>query len=393
MNGHEIAILHDQFEQLGGAERVAIEMARMFDAPIYVATVSEDVVPDDITATEISDSRIGSWAMNRHHLVEDVWQMLAWQVADDLCDYDVLIQNKNNPMWYVPNPDQTIVKYCHSTPRSTYDLFHERADGLLKAAIELPQRVLMWPNRAYVDAWAVNSDVVQRRLDSYWDIPPEDCEVIYPPVDVERFSPRVARTQDYYLFYSRLAPNKCIDQLIEAFAGLDQRLVIGGDGGLRDELEQQAGPHENIQLVGYLDERDLVRRVAEAKALVFNAVHEDFGMVPVEAMASGTPVIGVDEGMTHHQILPGRNGLLYDRGVIEIREAVRHFEERGVDWSEEQIARFADQFGVERFRRELREFVSAASRGTPVRPDLDIPDDNPEPSTPTESIAADGGEF
>jgi glycosyltransferase involved in cell wall biosynthesis len=116
----------------------------------------------------------------------------------------------------------------------------------------------------------------------------------------------------------------------------------------------------NVDVRGYVEEAEKRRLLRDAKALVFLAENEDFGMVPVEAMAAGTPVIGVEEGFTAEQIRDGVNGYFTDRKPSEVQAAIWWFEDEGVEWSGAQLHAFAQQFGRKRFDWEMRAAVDAA---------------------------------
>lgn len=384
-----IAILHDRWTEMGGAEHVAVEMARLYDAPIYVGVKDESEVPEDVEVREAFDRRFEQAAMRRHYLIRDACQMLAWQHVDALHDYDTLIVNKNNPGWFIPKDDQTIVKYCHTTPRQPYDLFHEHGDHYLSRLVKTPMRVLYRPNITYPDAWACNSDLVQHRVQKYWGISTDETDVIYPPVDVESYGPEYGTgSGEYYVTLSRLVGHKRMGEIVAAFTDLgdDYQLKVAGDGPKRAELEAAAGA--NVDVLGYVSEEEKRRLLADAKGFVFNAENEDFGLVPVEAMASGTPVIGVEDGFTQHQILDGKNGYTYPRG--KLREAIPYFDRQPVDWSPSRIAEFADRFGTRRFQRNLHQLVSDAQAKTSVEPEWAV-DERAADADHGEVALADGG--
>lgn len=351
----DIAIAHDQITTMGGAERVAVELARTFDAPIYAMAVDGRIIPDDVEIKNVS-SKLGTLAMRSHYLVQDAYQMLAWQHVPGLYEHDIIIQNKTDPMWFVPKDDQTIVRYLHSTPRGLYDQFHRRGDSLLSRVVKMPQRALFNPNVGQCDAWACNSDVVARRADLYWGI--ENVNVIYPPVSVDEFSRGDAPTDDYYVVVSRLHGHKRVADAVEAANAAGLRLKVAGDGPQHDHLESLAG--DTVDILGYVDEHEKRQLLSGAKAFLMPAENEDFGMTPIEAMAAGTPVIGVREGFTRHQIQDGQNGLLYDGGARGLETALYRFEETGVTWDGDRIEAFADRFGKERFREAMQALVADA---------------------------------
>jgi len=196
-------------------------------------------------------------------------------------------------------------------------------------------------------------------------VPAERVTVVYPPVDVDQYSQR--ERADYYLAYSRLIPEKRMGRIVRAFDGLDERLVVGGAGEERDRLERIAP--DNVEFVGYMPEDEKLRRLGEAEALLFNAENEDFGLIPVEAFASGTPVLGVDEGYTKFQIEEGDNGYTHAPDPTSIRESVERFEADGVAWSRDRIETYAQRYSLDRFREEMCAAVDRAAADARVNTD------------------------
>jgi len=129
--------------------------------------------------------------------------------------------------------------------------------------------------------------------------------------------------------------------------------------------------------------------MASATAHVYAPENEDFGMVPIESMAAGTPVIGVREGFTEYQVQDGANGLLYDRGAENLADAVRRFERAGVSWAPNRIARFTTQFGIDAFREGMTDAIETARERARVVPSFETPP--PESASPA-SVSTDGGE-
>lgn len=379
-----VAIAHDQMKNRGGAERVAFELARTFDAPIFAAEVDQTIVPEDVEAREISQGRVGNRLMSSHYLLQDCYQMQRWQHVSALHEFDTIIQNKTNPWWYVPKDTQTIVRYVHSTPRGLFDQFHRHGEHWLHRLVKTPMRSLFAQTVPYADGWMCNSELVARRLERYIGV--DDAAVVYPPVDTSGYDPALAEDGGYYLTVSRLRGHKRIDEIIRAFNGLSDQfdLVVCGDGPQRDSLEQMAGA--NVDIRGYVNEKEKRRLMAGAEAFVMNAENEDFGMTPIEAFASGTPVIGVNEGYTRHQVRHGGNGVLFDRG--DLTEAVRAFYLDGVAWSPEKIAEHAQKYAASEFRAGVRDVVETAQKRAAISRD------HPEPPVAGQSAAyADGGNW
>ena len=367
MTGQDIAIAHDQFRTMGGAERVAVEMARALDCPIYTMRADPDVPPDDIDVRSLA-SRGGDWLMRRNHLVQDLYQMVAWQHVPELYEYDVVIQTKTNPYWFVFNSDsQTLIRYCHSTPRTLYDQFRRRGGSFIGDAVKTVQRMLYQQVIPYPDSWLCNSEIVQRRLECYFGVPDVDIDVVYPPVDTTRYSPSDAETQDYVFYVGRLAVNKRVPLIKQLASEIGTRVLVAGEGNYEAELVSDAP--ENLEYLGYISEHEKQRRLSEARASLMLAENEDFGITPIESFAAGTPVIGVREGYTQYQILDGRNGRLCDPTVESVAAAIDDIRRDGVEWTPDELAAFAeDWFGRERFHDQIQAAVDAATTQADIEP-------------------------
>jgi len=355
------AIAHGNYLQRGGAERVSNELARLFDAPLYYGFGDPEYLPEDVDSRQLFSGRITS-QLSRSVFSRDLYYAFAAQRIPELAEYDTLVLSKNELSWYVPEDEQTVVHYVHSTPRTPYDLFQKRGDSLATRLYSFVARTLFLPNTKYPDRFVANSELVARRLERYWRIPSDRIDVVYPPIPVDEYGPNDRK--EYYLTYSRLIPEKRIDDIVDAFANLDAELVVGGSGEERERLERQSP--SNVTFVGYMDEQEKKRRLGEARALLFNAMNEDFGMIPVEAFASGTPVLGVDEGYTKYQIRDGKNGYTHDPDAESIRSSVERFERDGVAWSEEEIQAYADRYSAEAFRDGMREAVDRAENDAKI---------------------------
>lgn len=358
-------IAHEHFLEWGGGEYVANQLAELFNAPIHTGGYQPGNLPErDVES--IVDGWIGHKLTRMGPIPRDAYYFLKWPNAD-LADYDVIIQSGNNPGWYVPTDTQTVVKYVHSTPRGSYDLYQNTEGGLLNTLYQHAIRALYSTTLPYPDVYVANSDLVARRIQRYWGIPSSDIEVVYPPVETSEYTRSDAETQDWYFTWGRLYDHKNVDIIVEAFNELDHDLYIAGTGPERDHLERLAD--DNIYFLGWLEDNEIQLRASAAKAVIFAGENEDFGLVPVEAMAAGTPVLGIDDGFTKHQILEGRNGRVFKKDTLV--DVVRRFERDGVAWSEHEITEWADEhFGFERFEREMRAVVEDAVARARVRPSL-----------------------
>lgn len=359
----DIAIAHWGEHCNGGGERVGWELARTFGEPLHVGTSEIDAAPSDVDVHELWPDGLARRAIDRGGLTRMAAYRLLWERdVGPLADAKTLITSGNEPLFYVPDGEQTWVAYVHHTGRNQTDLLGTRWGSGLRDRIGQTvmsiQRWNMASQASKPDLIVANSEPVKQRINRYWGVPMQDITVVYPPVPVEDYSRETAATEDYYLSLSRLDWHKQIGDMIRAFNGSGKRLIVAGDGSERESLERIAG--DNIEFAGYVSEQRKRELLAGATAVVNNAYAEDFGITTVEPLASGTPVIGVREGMTQFLAVDGKAGITYERG--HLRAALERFEREGVEWSPAKIERFARRFNVEAFHEGMREVVDMAER-------------------------------
>ena len=370
----DLAIAHWGEHADGGGDRLAWELARVFeDAPFYVGWQDESIEPDDINSKQLIEGRWLTWALERGGILRQLAHLLGWQIAPPLREYDVLVTSGNEPLFYVAPDDQTWIAYIHHTNRRQSDQITEARSQRFSSPrllLYYLMRVLFDHNTHRPDLFVVNSEIVKRRVVRYWGVSEDKVRVVYPPVRTHTYSPADAATEDFYLTLSRLDWHKDIDGIVRAFNQLDQRLIVAGDGPERKRLAQLAD--DNIEFVGFVDEDRKRRLLSQAKAFVFNARDEDFGIAPVEALAAGTPLLGINEGMTQFQVVEGKNGYRHTRAGTSgpsLVQTVKQFEQNGVEWTPEDIASFAERFSVSAFEEGMREAVDEAVSNADVTPE------------------------
>ncbi|TQQ83376.1 glycosyltransferase [Halonotius terrestris] len=373
----KIAIAHDHFPQIGGAERVALKLANIFDATIYTSYTDENVTVDDVPVYTLFNGSILSRLIKRRGrigtLVQKFYYQLGWSQATELAEYDIVIQSGSAPMWYVPPDDQVIVRYVHTPPRSVYSKFQDNGKSLPVSLFTLYLRAMRTHTVPYAERYVANSELVARRIRKYWGVPTDAITVVYPPVDVTGYKPSAGK--EYYVAVSRLVDHKRFKPIIKAFANLPSKeLRIVGDGPERDTLEQQAKEHENIRFEGYVSERKKQSLLSNAKASMYNALNEDFGIVPIESWAAGTPVIGVSDGFTQYQIQDGKTGILFARAktpeltAANIQDAVRRFESEGIESTPADLHQQAKKFSSERFTKRMQQVVAEVKDEAAIKP-------------------------
>ena len=361
----EVAVLHDRFPQVGGGERVAVEAARALDAPVYTTYVTPAAraeLPDDVEVipfrqgkyTGVVGSRLFAWRNEGLNPLEVLAVALdLTDAADALADYDRLLLSGPLSKGYVPSVGQEIYHYPHSPPRWLFDLYRERlaafdypvVGGLLRLYAEL-WRAFDKTRGTSVDHYVANSELVRDRIERFYG---REASVVYPPVVGEWFA---GDDEGYFVTWSRLAPEKRVPLICEAFAGLDEQLVVAGDGEQRPTVERFARENDNIDYRGHVD--DIESLVGHSRAVVYAPRAEDFGLVGAEAQVAGRPLLGVNEGYTRTQVETG-HGETFEPTVDAIRATVRAFDPAAYDHAEIQAD--ARRYERDEFQRRLRAIV------------------------------------
>ncbi len=367
-----VALVHYWLVGMRGGEKVLEALGELYpDADIYTHAYAPDKISESLRRHTIRTTFVGRLprATRAYQSYLPLMPLALEQL--DLRAYDLVISSESGPAKGVlTSPEALHVCYCHSPMRYAWDLYHDyaREAGPLKRLVmpALMHYLRLWDHAgaARVDHFVANSHHVARRIRRHYG---RDAQVVYPPVDTAAFPVGHAR-QDYYLFVGQLVPYKRADLAIEALGSLGRRLVVIGAGEQAAALRRAAGPH--VELLGWQPASVLAEHYARCKALVFPG-HEDFGMVPVEAMAAGAPVIAYGRGGALETVVDDETGILFhEQSAASLRDAVLRFEARPGGFSPEVMARHAARFGRERFSTEMRQLVDRllATRHRPGQP-------------------------
>jgi glycosyltransferase involved in cell wall biosynthesis len=351
-----IALAHEWLVRYAGSERVLEELTRAFTVERILTTVIEpDAVPEPLRAAEPSWLQQLPGSTGHHEWLLPLMP-LAWRLREPVRDVDAVVSSSHacaNAVRIASGIPH--VSYCHTPMRYAWDFASEEAR--FPRPLRPPARAAMGLFRRWDRSWAqrvtrfvANSSAVAHRIRQAYG---RDADVVFPPTRTEYFTPDAAAERRRFLFVGRLVAYKRPDLVIEAFRGLEQELVVVGDGQLRRKLMSSAPP--NVTFHQDVDDEGLRRLYRESIALVYPA-EEDFGIVMAEAQACGTPVIGLGKGGAVDIVEEGVTGwLIHEQNVEQLRRAVGLAAETSLDPAE--IAGWAQRFAAGRFREQMQRIV------------------------------------
>ena len=359
----KVAIVHDFLYTYAGAERVLEQMLQCFpQADIFSLF---DFLPSDqrdfILNKTVHTTFLQKMPMARskHRAYLPLMPMAIEQI--DVSKYDMVISSSYVvAKGVITRPDQLHVCYCHSPVRFAWDMqgqylkdagLDHGLKGAMAKLILHYIRVFDVRSSGGVDAFMTNSSFVARRVDKAYR---RSATPVFPPVDTDTYTLCTDKA-DYYVTASRLVPYKRMDVIVQAFNRMpDRRLYVIGEGPELDTIRALAGP--NVKVMGYQSGQRLREYLQHARGFVF-AAEEDFGIVPVEAQACGTPVIAYGHGGVTESVIDGITGVFFMEQTAEsIIAAVDHFER--ITFNPQVIRKNAERFSKAVFREKFMEFVN-----------------------------------
>jgi glycosyltransferase involved in cell wall biosynthesis len=393
----KVALVHDYIKEYGGAERVLEALHEIFpDAPVYTSVYMPSFLGPHRERFKGWDIRT-SFLQHipfKQKLISPFRLLSPWVFKQfDLSGFDVIVVSATGA--YFPNMIKTKsnkfsqppltkgevkagvggavhICYCHTPPRYLYgyatarDWKRQRIFAILGEIVNHFLRMVDFEVSRHVDHYIANSEEVAGRiLKSYR----KKAIVIYPPVEARNSKNQESRIknqgeEEYYLTGGRLARAKHTDIILRACSELGVALKVFGKGfaGYEEELKAQRAKRKitaessKLEFVGEVSDEEKMELMRGAKAFVFAAEDEDFGIVPVEAMAAGVPVIAYKSGGVKETVVEGETGVFFDALTAEsLKEAIRRFEK--IKFDPEACMRQAGKFSKERFGKEIRQFV------------------------------------
>lgn len=356
-----VAIVHYWFVAMRGGERVVERLLHLYPQ----AEIFTNVYDPGKMSANLAKAPIHAGFVNRMPFARRFYQyylplMPMALEGLDLSGFDLVISSESGPAkGVITRPDATHVCYCHSPMRYLWDHYHQyRAEASLPARMAMPylyHRLREWDvsSSARVDRFIANSHFIQQRIQKVWR---READVVHPPVETQLFGIS-EEVGDSYLWVGQMVPYKRPDLAVEAFTANGLPLTMVGTGSMLRKLKAMAGP--NITFVDRLDFASLRDAYARCRAFVMTA-EEDFGITPVECMASGRPVIAYGRGGARDTVVPGVTGLFFDRqDATSLVAAVEEMERFLKDFDPHAAVRHAANFSPECFDRGFARVVDA----------------------------------
>lgn len=360
----KIALVHDYIKEYGGAERVLEELHRLFpEAPIYTAFYDKD----GNAYSHFKDAKIiPSWAQNVPFFKSKLHSPLRFLTpfiwgSFDFSEYDIVITSAS---WYVTKGVKKGKKtreicYCHTPPRWLYG-YNTSIEWQKYWLIKLYGKVIGHFMRRYdynqaqkVDVFIANSEEVKARIKKFYN---RDATVIYPPVSLPKVSD--APKHDFYLVVARIVGAKGLSMAVEAARKENFKLkIVGAPAGYYTEYKSLSkAASQNVEFLGHVTDEELAVLYKEAKAFLALSKDEDFGITPVEAMLSGTPVVAYYGGGYKETVVDGKTGVFFHEYSVEsLIKAIKQLEKLNI--KPEDCRKQAEKFSKEVFDGKIKEVV------------------------------------
>lgn len=356
----KVALVHYWLVNMRGGEKVLEALCELYpQADVYTHVYTPEEISGTIRNHKVQTSFIQKLPFAKRWYQKYLPFMPFALEQLDLSGYDLVISSESGPAkGVILDPETLHICYCHTPMRYIWDRYHEyrRNAGLLTRMLMplVSHWLRMWDvasaNR--VDVFIANSNFVAQRIRKIYR---RKSVVIPPPADTSRFH-SAPQHEDFYLMVGQLVFYKRTDLAIEAFNRLGKRLVIIGTGEEEQSLRKQA--RDNIEFLSSQSDEALADYYSRCKALIFPG-KEDFGIVPIEAIASGRPVIAYGAGGALDTVIDGKTGLFFDeQSAQSLVAAIDRFEELPDDYfNQEELREFAGQFSKEKFKTRIHQLI------------------------------------
>lgn len=356
-----VALVHDWLTNFAGSERCIHALHELYpEAPVFTSVYNEKEMPEFFKKIDIKTSFIQKLPFaKKNHQIYYSLMPVAFE-SFDFSGYDIVISSSHAcSKGVITNPETLHLSYIYTPTRYLWSHFHDYKNkgkflGLKKFSMPfLSSYIRLWDRIASErpDYIACDSKFVAERIEKYYR---RKAEVIYPPVDISKYSITTNPSCDYYLMVGRLVPYKRFDLAINAFNNLGLPLKIAGTGSEYSNLKKIS--KSNIEFLGYLSDSEISKLYSNCTAFVFPG-EEDFGISPLEAQASGRPVIAYGKGGALETVKEYETGIFFrEPTVLALEETIKSFQRR--EFIPEKIRKNAVKFDISVFKKEFSDFVS-----------------------------------
>ena len=354
----KIAIVTDWMTNYGGAESVISAFHDLFpEAPIYTTMYKPEKMRELGNLKNVKTSYLNKIPGAKHQ-----WLIGLMPVAVEMMnldEFDIVLSSCHSvSKGVITKPSTLHISYCHTPMRYAWESwdfetrlqkFPRILHGMIRRQMKKIQR---WDHAAAqrVDEYIANSSYIGTKIKEHYG---RKSQVIYPPVQSKKFLPVENPTADYYFSVGRLIPYKKFDLLVETFNELGLALKIAGTGPELEKLKAMAKP--NVEILGFVEDEKLQELYAHCKGFLFPQM-EDAGIVPLEAMASGRPVIAYNKGGSLDTMIEGKTGVFFEEQTVEsLHKAVLEFERMKFDTK--FIRKHAEKFDIEIFKEKILKYL------------------------------------
>ncbi|MDO4612364.1 MAG: glycosyltransferase [Candidatus Saccharibacteria bacterium] len=366
LKGKKVAIVCDWLTNVGGAEKVLLEIHKLFPkAPIYTSKYDKKGI-DWFLDADVRTGWLQIFPSFLRRFLGPFRQI--WFSRLDLSEYDLVISVTGAEAKAVKAPNGVHVSYCHVPTQYYWQMYDDYVKnpgfGFLNPVVRFFFKALVRPLRsadfkaaARVDQFVTISEYARGMIKKYYK---REAEVVHPVVEVEDFAAGVVENpvENFYVVSSRQVTWKRLDLAVKACLKLKRKLIVIGEGPEHKNLVEMAGGCDLVEFVPLLKKEELAKYLAKAQGYLFPSL-EPFGIAPVEALAAGCPVIAFGEGGVRDYVVDGKNGVLFGKQTVKsLAEAMERFEE--MKFKRSAVSKSAEGFGRKRFDTELFEILEEA---------------------------------